>query len=377
MKETKLLYIQDPIFSKSYSTHEALIASCIHSVKGYGSYAFASASGVEILFEDKEFDGLLDRGTYSMVVGIDEITNLKCLDKLNEIASKKPNFSVKAYYQESKSSLFHPKFSFFQHNSGDGSLIAGSGNLTLGGLRKNKEAFGLTPLSQDEFNRMEEYWASWLAEASKNLKDIDDNEVIEKARENIFRRGSQGLAKEQQIVEADDEGEEEQSELDSSITEGWHYGDNSQVLVAEIPKSGDRWKQANFDVGTFQNFFGAIPGDNSQRILLRSIKDDAALSSIEVRPSVSVKSKNYRFELDAATGLLYPVEGPPIGIFIQLTTRMFIYHLFMPDHILYEEITDWMNHNWQGRADRMKRIVASSEELDSILSKSVFNNYKV
>ena len=370
-----MLYIQDPIFSKSYSTHEALISSCINSVKGYGSYAFASASGVEILFEDKEFGGLLDRGTYSMVVGIDEITNLKCLDKLNEIASKKPNFSVKAYYQENKSSLFHPKFSFFQHSSGYGSLIVGSGNLTLGGLRKNKEAFGLLPLSEDEFNRMEEYWGSWLAEASKNLKDIDDDDVIEKARENIFRKRLQALVKDQQIIEADDDGE--QSELEISITEGWHYGANSQVLVAEIPKSGDRWKQANFDVGTFQNFFGAIPGDNGQRILLRSLKDDAALSSIEVRPSVSVKSKNYRFELDAATGLLYPTEGPPIGIFIQLTTRMFLYHLFMPNHNLYEEIADWMNHNWRGRADRMKRIVASSQELDGILSKSVFNNYKV
>lgn len=70
MKATELLYIQDPIFSRSYSTHEALISSCIHSVKGFGSYAFASASGVEILFENKEFDGLLDRGTYSTLGGI-------------------------------------------------------------------------------------------------------------------------------------------------------------------------------------------------------------------------------------------------------------------------------------------------------------------
>ena len=79
MKESNLFYIQDPIFSKSYSTHEALISTCIQSVKGYGSYAFASITGIEVLFEDKEFDALLDRGTYSMVVGIDEITNLKSL----------------------------------------------------------------------------------------------------------------------------------------------------------------------------------------------------------------------------------------------------------------------------------------------------------
>lgn len=376
MKEFTLFYIQDPIFSKSYSTHEALIETCIQSVKGYGSYAFASATGIEVLFEDKEFDALLDRGTYSMIVGIDEITNMKSLDKLSDIVAKKQNFSVKAYYQESKSSLFHPKFSFFQQDSGKGTLIAGSGNLTLGGLRKNKEAFGVIPLSVDEFKRIEDYWGAWLSEASQNLRDIDDNDVIEKARENIYKKRLQALSKEQQI-EVSVDVEDEESELESSITEGWHYGAGSQILVAEIPKSGDRWKQANFDVGTFQNFFGARPGDNSQRILLRSVKDDSMLSSIEIRPSVSVKSKNYRFELDAATGLLYPVEGPPIGIFIQLTTRMFLYHLFMPDHDLYEEIASWMNDNWQGRADRMKRIVASSDDLDSILSKSVFSRYKV
>lgn len=110
--------------------------------------------------------------------------------------------------------------------------------------------------------------------------------------------------------------------------------------------------------------------------MLRSLNEDTSLSDIEVRPSVSVKSQNYRFELDAASGLLYPVNGKPIGIFIQLTTRMFLYHLFMPNHALYAEITDWMSANWTGRADRMKRIVATAVELDIILDKSVFQPYK-
>ena len=51
-----MLYIQDPYFSQSYTLHEALIKSCASSIVGCGAYAFASKSGVDILFKDKEFD---------------------------------------------------------------------------------------------------------------------------------------------------------------------------------------------------------------------------------------------------------------------------------------------------------------------------------
>jgi len=368
-----LLYIQDFSFSQTYSTHEALIKSCSYSIQGYGAYAFASKSGVDILFNDKEFDALLERGTYSMVVGVDEITNINCLDLLCEIKNTKPNFNVRAFCHNNKGSLFHPKVSFFRDEKEKGSLIIGSGNLTLGGLRKNREAFAVIKLSDEEIMRMEDYWQAWLHESSDNLKEIEDEEVIAKARENIVTRK---LQKKQPEIEQELDDVEAPEEVEISIAEGWHYTDDSKVLLAEIPRSGDRWKQANFDIGTFQTFFGATPGDNSQRVLLRSLNDDTSLSPIEVRPSVSVKSQNYRFELDAASGLLYPENGKPIGIFIQLTTRMFLYHLFMPNHALYPEITDWMAANWTGRVDRMKRIVTTVGNVDDILSKSVFQHYK-
>lgn len=365
-----MLYIQDFSFSQSYSTHEALIKSCSSSIQGYGAYAFASRSGADILFNDKEFDALLDRGTYSMVVGIDEITNVKCLDFLGEIQNTKANFSVQAFSHNNKGSLFHPKISFFKNEEGHGSLIVGSGNLTLGGLRRNREAFGVVKLSDEEFTRMESYWQAWLDESTNHLKEIDDDEVIAKARENVHIR----IPGKKEPVTLP---EEEPLEVEVSIAEGWNYTEDSEVLLAEIPRSGNRWKQANFDIHTFQTFFGATPGDNSQRVLLRSLNEDTSLSSIEVRPSVSVKSQNYRFELEAASGLPYPANGRPIGVFIQLTTRMFLYHLFMPNHALYTEITAWMAENATvTKASSMKRVVVTAAELDGILNQSVFQQYK-
>ena len=355
--------------------HEALIGSCSSSIQGYGAYAFASKSGVDILINDKEFDSLLDRGNYSMIVGVDEITNTQCLDRLSEINKTRPNFKVQAYCHNDKGSLFHPKISFFKNEEEKGTLIVGSGNLTLGGLRKNREAFGVIELSQDEYKRIELYWLAWLEESSSRIRELSDEEVVRKAKENIYVRkpNDNQTEMEKELGVASDD----QSDISETVAEGWHYIADNKVLLAEIPKSGDRWKQANFDKHSFESFFGATPGDNSQRIILRGLNDDDSLSSIEVRPSVSVKSQNYRFELDAASGLLYPTQGKPVGIFIQLTMRMFLYHLYMPDHPLYSEISDWMNTNWKGRKDRMKRIESTAGDLESILSKSVFKQYKI
>jgi HKD family nuclease len=142
-----MLHIQDPYFSDSYTLHEALIQSCSPSIMGCGSYAFASKSGIDLLLKDVEFDSLLERGSFSLIVGIDEITNLASLEALNKIVNTRPNLSVQAFDHNNRGSLFHPKLSFFRNEDGNGSLIIGSGNLTLGGLRKNREAFNVSNLS--------------------------------------------------------------------------------------------------------------------------------------------------------------------------------------------------------------------------------------
>ncbi|SHE76469.1 hypothetical protein SAMN04487965_0604 [Microbulbifer donghaiensis] len=368
-----MLHIQDPIFTRSYSTHEALINTCSSSIAGYGAFAFASATGVELLFNDEVFDALLERGEYSLVLGIDEITNAACLESLDRIQQRRPSLNVQAFLHD-EPSLFHPKFSFFKNEEDLGSLIVGSGNLTLGGLRKNREGFAVIELEQDQTRAIESYWSSWLAESGDRLRPISDDLVIQKVRQNQLRRRA-GVVRR---VEREEESESPEvvasgaADLDSE----WSFSASSKVLFAEIPRSGDRWKQANFDVGTFQEFFGAIPGDNSQRVLLRNVNADGTLAHVEVRQSVSVKSQNYRFELDAASGISYPDTGKPIGIFVQVSTRVFLYHLFLPGDSHYETLVAWMDENWDGRADRMKRIVAQISDVESMINETVFSQYK-
>jgi hypothetical protein len=372
-----MLYFQDPYFSDSYTLHEALIQSCATSIQGKGAYAFASKSGIEILLKDRVFDSLLDRGEFSLIVGIDEITNLASLEALGAIKDSKPNLTVKAFDHSNRGSLFHPKLSYFKNQDNSGNLIVGSGNLTLGGLRRNREAFSLLQLSVDEMLRIEAYWNSWLLQSNELLKDIDNIDVIRKATDNQYVRRTRIRRPDEEFVIEEEIPIAGLDEIEILHQDGWQFYPDSELLIAEIPRSGDRWKQANFDIDTFQNFFGATPGDNSQRILLRNINDDLTLSEIEVRPSVSVASQNYRFELDAASRLPYPNGGKPIGVFIKVTTRMFLYHLYMPNQPSYEEFNEWLQTNWTGRGDRMKRITTRVSQINEVIRSTVFNRYLV
>lgn len=374
-----MLHFQDPYFSDSYTLHEALIQSCSTSIQGKGAYAFATKSGIEILLKDSVFESLLDRGEYSLIVGIDEITNLASLETLSVIKSAKPNLTVKAFDHNNRGSLFHPKLSYFKNQDESGTLIVGSGNLTLGGLRRNREAFSLLQLSVDELARIEQYWNAWLLQSNELLKDIDNADVIRKATDNQYIRRTRIRRLEEEVAIEEEIPVVELDNIEILHQDGWQFYPDSEVLIAEIPKSGDRWKQANFDIDTFQNFFGATPGDNSQRILLRNINDDLSLSEIEVRPSVSVISQNYRFELDAASGLPYPNNGKPIGVFVKVTTRMFLYHIYLPDQPLHSELNEWLQTNWAGgrRSDVMKRITKRVSEISDIIRPSIFNRYLV
>ncbi|MBA7554166.1 hypothetical protein ES705_46778 [subsurface metagenome] len=71
--------------------------------------------------------------------------------------------------------------------------------------------------------------------------------------------------------------------------------------------------------------------------------DDDSLDNIEIRPSISVRSHNWRFELKLAANLAYPDNGRPIGIFIRVSRRMFLYMLAMPNLSFYNEVISYLN----------------------------------
>ena len=401
-----MLFIQDPSYKNSMYLHETLLSECVNSVKGGGAYAFATKDGINMLLTDENFKIFLTKGVYTLIVGTDDITNEHAVNALIELKQKYgKHLIVKAYIHKNKGSTFHPKFSWFQKKDG-GSLVLGSGNLTQKGLRHNREAYSVIQHTTDEMEKVVAEWEEWYTHSAPFLFDIDDPIVMIRAKQNTEQtravsEAKASVRKERAHSQANDElasvyenqpqdpkfaktatpkkkanasakTEQEVPTTQVVITDEdvdidasyWCITDESDVLIAEIPKSGNRWKQANFDKNTFENYFGATCGENgAYRILLRCVNSDGSMCETEIRPSVSVASQNYRFELEAATGLSYPTgSNRPIAVFARVSQRDFIYTLLMPGSTGYDETLTFMAKK-QKPSTKMRRLTYIAKDV--------------
>lgn len=391
-------YIQDPTYSKSSYLHESLISSCVGSIAGGGAYAFASKDGIELLIEDDNFKQFLKTGQFTLIVGMDDITNIYSIETLKRMREKYyGHLTIKAYIHNSKGSTFHPKYSWFAQPDG-GILVIGSGNLTQKGLRQNREAYVIEKLIPEEMRNVVHEWDEWLEYSKLFLFDLDEDIVNAYAERNTERmRTIISIQKQEgRKVDADQllkyielldgqpdskryaaskkaAGTKKSEANEASVIYGedldidlpyWTAFLNSEVLISEIPKSGSRWQQVNFDKNSFENFFGATCGENGvYRILFRNMGHDGILHNVEVRPGVSVSSQNYRFELDAAKGLDYPSgKERPIGVFVKVSSRDFMYELLMPGDEAYNACIEVLD-NKEPYSTRMRRIRYRCQEI--------------
>lgn len=403
--KTMSFCIQDPSYENSMYLHEALLTACESSINGGGAYAFVSKTGIELFLGDDSFKKFIATGEYYLVVGLDDITNTKALEVLKSLREKyNGHLIVKAYVHNSRGSTFHPKYSWFQDEAG-GKLIIGSGNLTQQGLRHNREAYSVIDCDENAISEIVNEWSKWIEHSQPFLFDIDDPVVLSIAEGNteiiravatakkgtgkkissnssalseIFKAQPKDVRSARRVSRDAEKPSPEQKQTNDYQSDifdfdedasYWTIALDNDVLVAEIPRSGNRWKQVNFDKSTFEDFFGATCGDNgAYRVLLRSIDQNGVMGEIEVRPSVSVSSHNYRFELEAASGIPYPDSGQrPLGVFVKVSPRDFLYELVMPGEPEYESLLSALDER-QSPSARMRRLVFNC---DDIMKKTV------
>lgn len=392
------IMIQDPTYSASMRLGEALIDACKKGVDGAGAFAFAEENGIDLFLGDPDFATFIRSHTYQLIVGTDSITDPYAVASLRAYKKKYKNFTVYAYVHDSRKYLFHPKLTWFQTPTGGISLI-GSGNLTERGLYHNVEIYGKSELNTKDFNNLKSRWDKWVSYSISNnlLFDIDDPIVDYAAnlsalkKTKTFSSTSKASSKSGHSAPSissiltDLYGKQPKS-ISAKIPKGktpitrknaskptsaasiiakpipaiipvaappvvnpvWNISPTDRVLVAEVPKAGNRWKQINFDKDTFENYFGATAGGagGTYRILLKNTNSSGTLAKTETRPSVSVSSHNWRFEIEAAGGMAYPVSGRPIVIFVEVSTRSFIYELLMPGDTRYSEV-DTFVQKWK------------------------------
>ena len=345
------LYFQDPTDQEAPFLQERILELCEGATRGAGAFAFVTSEGVGLLLKDEVFKRFATTGTFYLIVGVDEVTNVRALTALQETSRELTGLTVKVFYHDDfPQALFHPKFCWFRHRR-KAFLVVSSGNLTTKGLRGNWEAFAISELELTAADALETQWARWVEMHATHLRPLDDENVLARAALNVRRRRPGPPVP---AVEEEEEGGETAEEQPVEPTP------LHRVLVAEIPRASYRWNQANFDLNSFRNFFGAEPG-TVRRVVLQHVDASGMLGPLENRPSVSVRSRNFRFELDAAAGLRYPGEGRPIAVFVEIAPRTFRYRLLMPSDPQHRIMNVFLDTMWRGRTDRMRRVITTTD----------------
>ena len=363
--------------------------------KRYDSFtclvAFASFGGVSALTQ--YISAAKQQGMkIKVILGIDQKGTSK--EALEEVLS----WGIDAHiYHTISNNIFHPKVYLFE-NIDIFTLIVGSNNLTVPGLVQNVECSILikdiksNPVHRDFY----EYWKAILDGSEENLYPITQELINELfARKKIlsekeraerydnglddtketdntalrFKRVSiQTLPKgfrPQRRIKVKQIKENESKDTKKVVDKSFYVGEN--VLIAEIG-GGPRWKQVNFPVGIFENFFGAERGNNDYKIELMNIAKDGTLGEIEIRQAVSVKSRNYRFEINCKeTQGKYPVNNKrPIGIFVKLDSKEFVYQVLMPGNKGYKKIKEYLYSESKNKSRELKRAIVHIEAIHAI-----------
>ena len=328
--------------------------SVVNADQGAGIFSFSTAHGVRLLLNDDDFTSFLKRSSFELIVGIDAVTVPAPLDLLLEAQREYYPFRVRAFLNLRRGTLFNPKMCWFATPT-TGRVLVGSANLTRGGLLNNWEALGDATLSPPELADLQATWGDWIRHNHHNLRTLDDSHVVARARQN-----------EAQSARRHEEDHVETADTISPISPG-----TDDVLIAEIPKASVRWNQANFDRTNFQTFFELQPGIR-RRVVLFPVDLNGPVDDPEVRPSVDVKSHNYRLELGQAAGIPYPINGRPIAVFLRLATRRFRYRLLLPEQAHYARVARLLASRTTPPPGQVRRLRLSYDDLRRLLPNILF-----
>lgn len=328
-----------------------------------------------------------------VILGIDQKGTSK--EALEEVLSW--NIDARIYHTSSRN-IFHPKVYLFE-NRDIFTLIVGSNNLTLPGLARNIECSLLIKDTVDPSSVHKDFYRYWkgildgtetnLYSVTQELIDelfsrkyiLSDSERAERydngnddlmsttEKKIIFKRAAiqplpHGFRPGPRQVKVKNRNKTNKTQQ-ASAEEALYVGE--EVLIAEIG-GGPRWKQVNFPVTIFEDFFGAERGNNNYNIQLMNIAKDGTLGDVEIRQAVSVKSRNYRFEIKCAeTEGTYPGENKrPIGLFVKLDNGEFLYQVLLHGDKGYKNIKKYLYKESKNAPRELKRAIVHVEAIHAI-----------
>ena len=98
-----------------------------------------------------------------------------------------------------------------------------------------------------------------------------------------------------------------------------------------------------------------------------NIAKDGTLGAVEKRQAVSVKSRNYRFEINCSeTAGSYPNNGRPISLFIKIDSSNFLYQVLLPGDNCFDKVRDYLYSETTSAKRELKRAVVHIEAIHAI-----------
>lgn len=335
----------------AFTLHAAASKASTGASAGFASFAFATATGVDTFFAEPTIRKLIELGKFQLVIGMDAITDTSAVEALKTAKAALPKASIKMFHNPKGGVLYHPKLMFVRNALG-GSCITGSGNLTLGGLRNNWEAFWKADISEPDAIGLEKQWADWIKDHAAHLLEVNDPQVAAQAALNAATR--------QKIQKAVKETDAEA--LAALHAEAMEAESLNPYLIAEVPKN--RPGQADFGIATYQGFFGVTIG-KPRNVTFYQVMPDGSLAHPEHRQAVAVKSSNYRFEVEALSGANHPAKGHFILIFERIGKSEYRYVLLKPNEPGHKDVQDFLDKNYFASGNSKRRVVVTKSDVQA------------
>jgi HKD family nuclease len=278
---------------------------------------------------------------------------------------------VRVYHDSSPTRTFHPKFYVIEGNA-RARVVAGSGNLTAGGLYENYEValavdLDLNQESDTRFlDELRTWWDRRWAEPGASVKLttstierlIADPAVVVapeawgpprgagksrpgKAAGSVFGPPVRGLASapagtaRTADVPAIDEADSVASPTVRPSVPTSARGDDRRVLAAGIPR--ERWRQVGFNAVVADDFFDVRV--NGELISAEAIDRRGQSTGTEMRRLINPPAnENHRIELPEPEGRLRPATGTPIILALELDRRQVRYMYLLPGDNGYRSV---------------------------------------
>jgi hypothetical protein len=136
---------------------------------------------------------------------------------------------------------------------------------------------------------------------------------------------------------------------------------NEFVLVAQVPRAGDRWTQVHFNAEVVQRFFRL---SDSTTVELEVVDRSGLYRETLRRPLVwSEINKNAKVEFAFPGVQEYPASGRILLLIAELDVREFRYQYLLPGDEGYDEILDLTEARPQvGRG--LPRVIVDLDEVE-------------